>query len=953
MVRPSYGPEAKKRSKQLLAVLLDYANDELNCDESTLDALRPQIQVYWQTEQRLIVRTKIRFLETLTKLGTDSLLSGEQIKEALRRFEDFLEILEDHRPNRGGSEIWHFTLNLWYKRSHPIANLERFEQEWEQRRPQKSKQVTGDQSEQVQNNFWWELCRESLELQDYQRLTTNVLTVPDGVAFDLHEVYIPLKLVERKQQDRRSVDISAEQGSQFYEPEELETALSLTIAEFCQRFFQSELKQRIAIVGEPGSGKTTLLQKIATWLLEHQVLPIWISLADLQGSTLEHYLLNDWLKQATHKIRVSEELQEGLAQQFHLGKVWLLLDAVDEMADDASMALSMIARQLRGWVGDGNVVLTCRLNVWDHGKNALHSFTTYRNLSFSYGDTRDRDQVGAFIQRWFSSRPEFADRLHLELNKIERKRIKDTVKNPLRLALLCRTWSLAQGNLPNTKATLYQQFVETIYEWKQDRFPTTPAQRQQLNQVLGKLALFALEQPEIKFRLSYSFLQQAFAESLELIPLALQLGWLNQVGIAANSGEKVYAFYHPTFQEYFAAQTITDWHFFFDPKHNYPIFSQPWQEVIFLWLGRSDVSVIDKEAFLQALTEFDDQCGGFYAVRAYFIAAVGLAEFPHYSKAEIILSQLIDWRFAVHRSSKFGAIPLSEDARIALLKTDRSLAILGLEKFISSVSHPFIIWNAAYTLGRALDPGNLVAIAALIRLLDIIQSEPLRLQISEHLGKVDPGNAIAIATLVSIIESASSLSICRKAAYSLGKICPEHPLAIATLERLVATTDLSFKRQVIENLLTLDPGNVIAIAVRETIKNTRPQTSQKRPKKYADTISIAQTIKILENKLDTVKDPDNLRRIAYRLGNLQPGHSQAIEILIRLLTSANSSGFHKQVSENLKEIITDEQLSEIVSKLKPGVNQDGIASSDRESDKMLWYCAQRMTYDRFYQAWNG
>ncbi|WP_456057599.1 hypothetical protein, partial [Aerosakkonema funiforme] len=29
-------------------------------------------------------------------------------------------------------------------------------------------------------------------------------------------------------------------------------------------------------------------------------------------------------------------------------------------------------------------MLTCRLNVWDTGKNALEAFDTYRNLDFSY-----------------------------------------------------------------------------------------------------------------------------------------------------------------------------------------------------------------------------------------------------------------------------------------------------------------------------------------------------------------------------------------------------------------------------------------------------------------------------------------------------------------------------------------------------------------------------------------
>jgi hypothetical protein len=84
MARPSYGPEAKKRSRHLLEVLLAYANDAIDCDEAALDALRPQIQTCWQSETRLVVRTKVRFLQALTGL-TSSQLTSEQIKEAFRR----------------------------------------------------------------------------------------------------------------------------------------------------------------------------------------------------------------------------------------------------------------------------------------------------------------------------------------------------------------------------------------------------------------------------------------------------------------------------------------------------------------------------------------------------------------------------------------------------------------------------------------------------------------------------------------------------------------------------------------------------------------------------------------------------------------------------------------------------------------------------------------------------
>lgn len=942
MARPSYGPEAKKRSLQLFTVLLDYANDELEGDETAIDALRSQIQTHWQTEQRLVVRTKVRFLEALTKLA-NAPLSGEQIKEALRRFEDFLEILDDNRPNKGGSEVWHFTLNLWCRRSDRATNLQRFNQEWEQRRPQKSKQATQEQAEETPD-FWWTLCRESLEAQQYQRLTINPLTVTDGMSFNLHELYLPLRLLERKGHDRHTENPST-QEAQLEELEDTEDDLSLE--EFFSRL-QSEGQQRVAIVGEPGAGKTTLLQKIAAWLIEQQKLPVWISLADLQGATLEHYFLNDWLKQATRKFSVSSELQEEFAQQFQQGKVWLLLDAIDEMAIDSATALSSLARQLRGWIADAHIVLTCRSNVWDSGKNALDGFTTYCNLSFS----SEQDQVGQFIDRWFQNRSELGDRLRQELNNRQRKRIRDTVKNPLRLALLCRSWSLTQGSLPSTKSLLYQQFVGTIYAWKQDRFPTTLSQRQQLNRALGQVALRAFLQPEIRFRLPDSFTQMAFGESIELMSLALQLGWLNQVGISTTTGEKVYAFYHPTFQEYFAAQAITDWRFFFDPSHDYLVFNANWREVILLWLGRPDISTLDKEAFIQALTNFEDQCGGFYFYRAYFLATTGLAEFPQCAQAEAILNQVIAWRFGVVPT------PLRDGAKVALVQSDRPSAITTLEQFLQVAENPFVCWQAAYTLGKTLDSGNEIAIATLTRLIDTLQNETLRLQVIESLGRIDPGNSIVIRSLEAMLKSTEQDTIRRRVAYSLAKLKPDHPKAIAALETLIHfTTNSTLKLRTAENLIVLDPENAVAIAVLESTNKKSEKTSRKQQTKVRRAQDLDQLIAASEQRLAAVQDAANQRRIAYRLGTLQPGHPQAIDCLLKLLVAKESPDLYKRVAEDLKELLLDHQLVEVVSRLKELIAEDFSIATEthsvqlHECYKLVWYCAQRMTYSNFLNAW--
>lgn len=964
MARASYGPEAKKRSRHLLEVLLAYANDALLCDEAALDALRPEIQTRWQSETRLVVRTKVRFLQALTGL-TSSQLTSEQIKEALKRFADFLEILEDNRPSRGGSETWHFTLNLWYKRQDTAANIQKFDFEWESRRPEKSKEVTtkkGDKETTDKNSpptsptpypNWQELCRANLN----NRLTTNSLTSGDGITFELNQVYVPLGLVQRKQRQRHRDDVTPLEGSRLYEPEDVDVTQTFDHNEFLQQVLGKRQSQRIAIVGEPGAGKTTLLQRIAIWVLENTAdLPIWISLADLQGKTLEQYLIQDWLPSAIRKLRVPAEIEDAFCEQFNQGKVWLLLDAVDEMAIESTSALAKIANCLKGWVGDATVILTSRLNVWDAGKNALENFDTYCNLHFTYGEDHTLDRVGQFICRWFQHNPVLGGKLRHELNQLQRRRIKDTVKNPLRLALLCHIWGITQGELPNSKVMLYQQFVEAIYEWKQDRFPTTSTQRQQLNQALGKLALLAIAQEQTKFRLRHRFVCQFLgAPDDGLFQLALQLGWLNQVGISETPGEKVYAFYHPTFQEHFAAQYITDWHFFIstdtgDYENSYRIFAPQWREVILLWLGRDDVLPIDKEEFIQALTQFQDGCGGFYNYQAYFLAAQGIAEFPNCQQAEDIIQQLIKWRFGYFHQQKQKwcryPSPIVEGARVALLKTDRTQAIACLEQFITSCQNEFDSWNAAYSLGKIFDPGNRIAIASLENLVKIVRHETIRWQAAYSLGRVDTVNQTAITALVQIIDTTNNESICRKAAYSLGKIAPENAIAISTLEKIAtAATDLSQRRQAEENLATLRGEEII----------NKRQGKQILKNKLSLSL-LPEKITALINGISSCEDEETKRRRAYKLAQFDTGNTIAFTTLLRLAKSTQNIFLRKRTVDNLKEILIDEQLAKAITYLKDcfaNTVPEYELESYRDYYKLMWYCAENMTYEAFYQAWHS
>ncbi|MDJ0658078.1 MAG: hypothetical protein QNJ42_01165 [Crocosphaera sp.] len=60
--------------------------------------------------------------------------------------------------------------------------------------------------------------------------------------------------------------------------------------------------------------------------------------------------------------------------------------------------------------------------------------------------------------------------LKIELDHPEKSRLRDLIKNPLRLALLCASWQIQEAQLPDTQAEFYEMYVDYFYKWKSEHF---------------------------------------------------------------------------------------------------------------------------------------------------------------------------------------------------------------------------------------------------------------------------------------------------------------------------------------------------------------------------------------------------------------------------------------------------------------------------------------------------
>jgi hypothetical protein len=275
-----------------------------------------------------------------------------------------------------------------------------------------------------------------------------------------------------------------------------------------------------------------------------------------------------------------------------------------------------------------------------------NDFQIFRTLDFK------QDQVEAFIREWFDDAA-VAGKLIAALDETGKERIKDLAQNPLRLTLLCNIWQREQG-LPDTQAGLYERFVHYVYAWS--KIPDVVEMQLELDRVMGVLAKYGINKPSLRFRFTTRELQEQVPD-LSQRRLLKALGWLNCVGVD-ESGQEVYAFFHPTFQEYFAACSIDDWDYFLPRAHvdqpvpclgedkpTYRVFELEWRQSILLWFGRGNLGNELKENFLWKLTNFNEQGKKLYYYRAYCTAALCINEFRSSSQFKQITKQLVIWRF--------------------------------------------------------------------------------------------------------------------------------------------------------------------------------------------------------------------------------------------------------------------------------------------------------------------
>lgn len=936
-------PEVKDRVWVFLAKLLEWAD---TADEAILK--RFPRQPHWSSTSKGFKLSVKASKKDLAKLAG---LEESEVSSAIKHLEHRWRWLEPFGRTQGRT-IREFFFLLPSRDPEEIKAL--FENQWNQLNADKSRLP-------LKSSTLQQMALDRLQ-REQRWLTISRLIAHQGVEKPLdYESFVAPFLVEA--QAGKEISSSSMLEKRFRPIQRQHFSVDpLPFQRFLDQVFRDKQSKksggsRIAIIGEPGSGKTTLLQHTALWLANKLgYLPIWISLSQWYRnasnlSNLEAYILNDWLDVLMPDADAAT--QKLFRQMCIQGKVCLLIDGIDEVdiknvnetaeLDSQFKSSSLLSRMV--------IVVTCRADHWNNVRNVLQlEFDTYELLDLVDDRFPNLNRIDQFILKWFRSDPKLGRSLIQELNKRENLETKELMSNRLCLALLCHrwpTWRTQQG-LPGSRMKLYERYVEDFFKWKPELVIPAPAQKR-MKQALGALSYRALAQEPTPFQLSSRLVDQIWEERklpVKWVERLQDVGILYPIQILdAGIDRTAYAFLHPIFQEYFAAQFIDRAELLFNPNYhnpqdpgaNYYAIERKWQGVYFLWLSRNDgldpkldaKLDAEKDALIKNLISLEDTCGGFYYYRAYFLATAGLREFQRSRHATEILRQVVRWSF-----EQFDQLPtvgwlasrLIDEATKILQKTDSQRVVAVLKEFF---------WTS--------------------------QSDPsCQCAIASRIGSFKQGKPFAVQELNQLLQSFDPFVRC-DAAVALYHLAPKHPGLIDVLSALLDPTYDESIRLSAANLLKDDDSSHQTRAVEtlhELSKNAEDDEIQELATSaiwaLEDLSDLADpsTTDLHEEVGDNSAAPllPNLNDVLEQLSYYRPESTQVkktVKALFRLLFDTDS----------LVGIMVDQATAiQVIRVLKQQCidwNDPNCSFEPLEAVVLLQRCAEVMPFSIFHEAWQS
>ncbi len=346
-------------------------------------------------------------------------------------------------------------------------------------------------------------------------------------------------------------------------------------------------RQRVVVLGDPGTGKTTLMRYLAVMAAGEkgaeiglpegvERLPILVYMRDW-AKYPERSLLDQVRDFAENTLQV--DLPTGFLEHWTEGQALLLLDGLDEVAEDSTRAALVekincfLAAHENNWA-----VITSR--PWGYRRDYFRT-DAYPHFEL---ELFNEAQIQEFIEHWYENRCENAAEAQEMIRDLQdalksKDRLQDLVRNPLLLTMVALIHRY-QDTLPKRRYKLYDRAVDTLLKsWDRKGKGETYGEFKHLDRdddlrrVMSQLAYWIHTQYETQTTESGTVIEEG--ELLTQLSLIIRQEYpqvkLHQAkeeaerfvafirdrsGLLNEYGRGRYAFVHKTFQEYLTAEAI-------------------------------------------------------------------------------------------------------------------------------------------------------------------------------------------------------------------------------------------------------------------------------------------------------------------------------------------------------------------------------------------------------------